>query len=95
MNTTIIANWTVKNEHLEKVITLISELQKESQKEIGNVSYQIFQSSKEPQNLTLFEEYVSQDALMEHLKSEHYQRIAVNQIQPLLSERAFDLYNKL
>lgn len=95
MNTIVIANWQVKNEHLASVLTLVSELQKHTLQEKGIVSYQVFQSQKEPNRLTLLEEYVSQEALRQHLQSEHYRQIAVEQIQPLLSERTGDIHIRL
>lgn len=95
MNTSVIANWQVKNEHLANVLTLASELQKRALQEKGIVSYQVFQSQKEPNKLTILEEYVSQEALMQHLQSEHYKQIAVEQIQPFLLERTGGIHIKL
>lgn len=95
MNTIIIAHWEVQVEHLDNVLTLISELQKQTLQEKGNVNYLVFQSVKEPNKFTLIEEYVSEDAFSQHLQSEHYQQIVVQKIQPFLAVRNGDLYHQL
>ena len=95
MNTIVIANWEVRAEHLEHVLTLISELQKQTLQEKGNVNYQVFQSIEEPYKLTLFEEYVSEEAFSQHLQNEHYKQIVVEKIHPVLSVRMGHFYTPL
>lgn len=95
MNSIIIAQWEVQIEHLDNVLMLIAELQKQTLQEKGNVNYHIFQSVKEPNKFTLIEDYMSEDAFSQHLQSEHYQQIAVQKIQPCLAVRNGDLYHQL
>lgn len=95
MNTIIISNWVIHEDHLENVLRLIPELQTSSSQEEGNVSYNVYQSKTEPNKLTLFEEYISEEAVMQHLESNHYKELVVKQISPFLVQRVNNLMYKM
>lgn len=95
MNTIIISNWVIHEDHLENVLRLIPELKKHSSEEEGNVSYQVYQSKTEPNMLTLFEEYISEEAVMQHVESNHYKELVVKQISPFLLERVNNMMYKI
>ncbi|WHT39383.1 putative quinol monooxygenase [Myroides sp. mNGS23_01] len=95
MDTIIISVWLVQDEHVEHVLKLVLKLQEFSLKEEGNISYQVLKSKNKQNRLTLIEEYVSEDAILKHIESEHYKQIAVKQIHPFLITRTNDFQIKL
>ncbi|MCA5006737.1 putative quinol monooxygenase [Sphingobacterium bovistauri] len=81
-------------EHLEEVLRQASILRDLSLKEEGNINYQVYQSEENFKKLILIEEYISEDAIRQHIESEHYKEIAVKNIHPYLLERKNDLQIK-
>jgi len=90
MNETTIqtfAKWQVKPEQLNVVIKLIGQIVAASTKEEGNLFYQVYQKSDDPNMLLLFEGYKDEVALQKHRDSTHFKNIVVNQIVPMLESR--------
>jgi quinol monooxygenase YgiN len=84
---TIIVKWKIKEPETIRILKLLPELVEKSRKEKGNVSYTIYQSENDPNELILHEQYTDAAAAEAHKQSEHYQRIVVNQIVPHLAMR--------
>ena len=87
MKKTIIAKWRIKEPETSRLLKLLPELVEKSRKEAGNLSYTIYQSENDPNELILHEQYANAAAAETHKQSEHYQRIVVNQIVPHLAVR--------
>lgn len=91
----IFAKWSVKEDCLEKVLSLIPELIKESKKEPGNLGYNIYQSASDSHTLILFEAYKDQESLDIHRSSEHFKSLVLQKIVPLLEKREVEILNEL
>ena len=63
--------------------------------EPGNLVYTAHQDPKEPAQFFIYEQYADQTALEAHRDSPHYQELVVQQIGPLLAERAVTFYQLL
>ena len=79
--------WKIKQGHLEAVLKDLPNMVEMSSKEPGNLIYEVSQSEVDDHVLCLYEVYKDENALEEHKISEHYQKLVVEQIIPLLEER--------
>lgn len=91
----IFAKWQVNESELNTVLNLIPELIEKSTNEEGNLSYKIYQSNSESNTLILMESYKDHESIESHKNSEHYQRIVVKQIVPLIENREVILASEL
>ncbi|MFT3908949.1 MAG: putative quinol monooxygenase [Ferruginibacter sp.] len=89
------AKWQVKQGALENVLSLLKEAIAKSSAEEGNLTYQVFQGNDNSHTLMLFEEYKDQKALDFHRNSEHFKKIIVQQIVPLLENREVIVMSEL
>ena len=87
MQKIIIVKWRIKDSETARILELLPELIVESRKEPGTVSYTIYQSENDPNELILHEVYLDAAALESHKRSEHYQRIVLKGIVPHLASR--------
>lgn len=67
--------------------SLLRELRDESRKEAGVIQYDVGRSSEKPNVFALWEVYRNQEAVDAHLGSEHFQRLYVIRIRPLVQDR--------
>ena len=91
----VFAKWQVKEGQLNTVLQLLREVAKKSNREEGNLFYNINQSNSDANTLLLFEGYTNEQALAEHRNSEHFQTLVIGQIVPLLAEREVILATQL
>jgi (4S)-4-hydroxy-5-phosphonooxypentane-2,3-dione isomerase len=82
----LFAKWKVKEGHLDSVLNLLTEVSKKSQNEMGNLFYELYQSHTNTGMLIFYEGYADDASLAIHQNSEHFQRIVINEIAPLLEE---------
>jgi quinol monooxygenase YgiN len=87
MEKVVIAKWRVKASSLPRILERLPELAAKTREEKGNVSYVIYQSESDPNELILHEQYVDAEAADAHRQSEHYQKIVVGEIVPHLEGR--------
>ena len=83
----VFARWKVKEGNRQTVLKLLKEVSSETTREKGNLFYTIHQSQADANTLILFEGYVDEVAQKEHMNAEHFKRVLVEQIVPLLEER--------
>jgi len=70
--------------------SLLRELRDASRKEAGVLQYDVGRSREKPNVFALWEVYRDQDAVDAHLASEHFQRLVVNSIRPLVQDRSIE-----
>lgn len=68
----VIARSVIKENHLSDALELYKLLVKETTKENGCISYELFQELNKPNNLTLIEEWADIEALQQHTKTPHF-----------------------
>ncbi|WOO37997.1 putative quinol monooxygenase [Anaerocolumna sp. AGMB13020] len=62
----------IKENHLSDALQLYELLVKETVKEQGCISYELFQALDDPNSLTLIEEWEDEQALHRHTKTPHF-----------------------
>lgn len=87
MEKTILVKWKIKGSETPRILQRLPELTRKTRGEPGNLSYAIYQSETDPNELVLHECYVDADAMEAHKRSEHYQQIVVKEIIPHLEVR--------
>lgn len=71
----LIAEDFIKQEHIEKVKPLYSELVAKTKQEIGCIAYDLFVDQNNPGHFIFIEEWIDQNALNAHCQSEHFSRL--------------------
>lgn len=79
----------------KEIIGLADELVNETRKEAGNISYGVYRDVKNPEIITMIEEWESQEALDKHMKSDHFMRIVPEMNKYMTKEPDIDIYEKV
>ena len=87
----VFARWKVKAGKMPVVLTLLNDLRLQSINEKGNLYYQVHQNRADANTLILFEGYETEEAQQAHTHSDHFKKLAIEQIIPLLEEREVTL----
>jgi quinol monooxygenase YgiN len=87
----VFARWKVKEGNMQTVLKLLHEVRSKTAREKGNLFYWIHQSQADANTLILFEGYVDEVAQKAHVNADHYKKLVVEQIVPLLEEREVTL----
>jgi len=95
MEKELIAKWKIRETETPGILKLLEELVEKTRNEPGNISYHIYQSTDNANELFLHERYVDSDAVEVHKNSEHYQQIVLGKIIPHLETREVTLLKKL
>ncbi len=72
---TIVAKKLIKQSKVEEFKVLAEELINESRKERGNIAYNLYEDSNNPNILTFIEEWESEEAINLHNNSKHFTTI--------------------
>lgn len=67
--------------------SLLREVRDASVKELGVIQFQVGRSTERPNVFALWEVYRDKAAVDAHRASDHYQRLVVNGIRPLVQRR--------
>jgi quinol monooxygenase YgiN len=68
----IYARLPIKEGVRDEVVALVEGLIEGSRSEDGNISYQLFQSTEDPNILAFFEQWKDEEAMAVHRGSEHF-----------------------
>lgn len=90
----ITAKANVKEENRALYLEVASILAKASRKEEGNISYGLFQGTKNPSTLTFIEEWESFEAIKIHEESEHF-KVNIEKLIELAESVDINLYNQV
>ncbi|MDR1495954.1 MAG: antibiotic biosynthesis monooxygenase [Clostridiales Family XIII bacterium] len=71
----VVARNYLKDGAKDEALNLMDELIGETRKESGCVSYELYQSTSDPDEVTFIETWESAEALDAHMKTEHFTRI--------------------
>lgn len=72
---TVVAKAVVKQDKIEEFKKYADEIIKETRKEEGNVSYNLYEDSKSSNVLTFIEFWRSEEDLQIHFNSKHFKEI--------------------
>lgn len=90
----ITAKAIVKEESRDLYLKVASILTKASRNEEGNISYGLFQDTKNPSTLTFIEEWESFEAIKIHEESEHF-KTNISKLIELAESIDINLYNQV
>jgi quinol monooxygenase YgiN len=82
-----IVHYTVRAGHEAAFLPLLQEFVEAVRREPGNLSFDAYRSLEDERTYVLLGRYVSQEAVLEHRASEHFRRLVLDQIAPLLDVR--------
>ena len=88
----VLARWRIAAGQIERVLKFGREMETHSRQEPGCKAYIVNQLVDDPEVVVLYEQYDDEAAFQAHLASEHFQRIVVPQIVPLLVERSRETF---
>ncbi|MBO3459032.1 antibiotic biosynthesis monooxygenase [Aetokthonos hydrillicola Thurmond2011] len=80
----VVARMVALPDKIEELKAILLELIPPTRKEAGCIKYELLQNNSDPTDLTFVEEWTSEDALNNHLLSEHIQ-IAVTKLENLVA----------
>ena len=80
----VIARWTVQEGRVDDVLELLREVAEASRREPGNLSFVAYQAVEDPRQVVLLERYRSAADFATHREHEHFTRIVLGRILPLL-----------
>lgn len=72
---TVVAKAIVKSDKVEEFKNYADEIIRETRKEEGNISYNLYEDSKESNILTFIEVWRSEEDLQKHFNSKHFTEI--------------------
>ncbi|SIO04331.1 putative quinol monooxygenase [Agromyces cerinus] len=76
----------------ETVLELLGELAEASRTEPANHAYDFYRGVANPDEIVILERYDDEAGFAAHRESEHFQRIGVGRIIPLLADRVIERY---
>ena len=71
----VVAKGFFYEEKVDQALKLYEELVRETQKEVGCISYNLYQDVNDRSILTVLEEWENVECLENHIKTEHFSRI--------------------
>lgn len=71
----VVAKSYAKGDTLDKILELAKEMVEKTVKEEGCIKYELFQDVKDPNALIFIEEWENEQALDDHMASEHFKRL--------------------
>lgn len=92
----IVAKHIVKQDQIDRFITLAKKLVAETQKsDEGCIHYDLFQDLHDPKILTIIEQWESQDLLDKHMSAAHFKEIVPQLGELCESSGEINLYQKV
>lgn len=81
---TIVANFDIKSDCVDKFIRFASDCTRETRKENGNLSYKVFQARHDKTKFTFIEEWLNDVAIDKHNEMPHF-KLFLDSIAPLIN----------
>jgi quinol monooxygenase YgiN len=88
----VIARYTLAPGNEDEVLALLPQLAAATREEPGNLGFEIYRGTEDPNAVILLERYASREAFAAHRESAHFKELVLNTIVPLLESRVFELY---
>ncbi len=92
---TVVAKAKVKIDKVEEFKKYADEIIEETRKEDGNVSYNLYEDSKESNVLTFIEFWRSEEDLQKHFESEHFKKILPKMAILQENETEINIYKEI
>jgi quinol monooxygenase YgiN len=93
MTHVIVARWRPRDGETEKIEAILRELTKEIRREPGNLQFIVNRSHDDPKEFLLYEQYVSEQAFLDHRQTPHFKTLVLEQAVPLLERREIHAFS--
>jgi (4S)-4-hydroxy-5-phosphonooxypentane-2,3-dione isomerase len=91
----IVARWRPRDGQIETIEAILRELAKEVRREPGNVQFIVNRSLDDPSEFLLYEQYVNEQAFLDHRQTPHFKTLVLEQAVPLLERREIHAFSVL
>jgi quinol monooxygenase YgiN len=95
MTYVLVAHWRSHAGQTGKIETILRELAKEVRQEPGNRQFTINRSQDNPNEFLLYEQYVNEQAYLDHQQTPHFKALVLERALPLLERRERYAYSVL
>ena len=96
MTHVVVARWRPRDGQVDKIEAILRELAREIRREPGNLQFIVNRSRDDPNEFLLYEQYVSEQAFLDHRQTPHFKTLVLEQAVPLLERRyihAFSVFD--
>ena len=93
MTHVVVARWRPRDGQIEKIEAILRELAKEIRREPGNLQFIVNRSRDDPNEFLLYEQYVSEQAFLDHRQTPHFKTLVLEQAVPLLERREIHAFS--
>ena len=83
----IVARWWAREGESETIEKVLGELVPECRKEPGVKQFTAHRATGDPNEFLLYEQYVSEQAFMDHQQTPHFKSLVLERAVPLLARR--------
>ncbi|WP_369205507.1 putative quinol monooxygenase [Streptomyces sp. PU-14G] len=87
MSFVVVARYRVLPGHEQEVLALLDRMAAASRQEPGNRLYRVHQGTEDPRTVVLYEEYGTEADFAAHCASDHFARLVLESVVPLLESR--------
>lgn len=91
----VVATYTAIQGREPEVLAGLKSLAEASRQEKGNLRYDYFRGVEDPTKIVILESYRTALDFQAHRESEHFQRLGVGAIIPLLEKRTVSTYEAM
>jgi quinol monooxygenase YgiN len=88
-----IARYTIAEGSERAVLDLVAELEAASRQEPGCLAFDAYLKAGDDRLLVLIERYRSDEDFQRHRETEHFARLVLGRIVPLLEDRSVESWN--
>lgn len=93
MTHVIVARWRRREGQIEKIEEILRDLAKEIRREPGNLQFIVNRSRDDPNEFLLYEQYVSEQAFLDHRQMPHFKTLVLERAVPLLERREIHAFS--
>jgi len=93
MTHVVVARWRPRDGQVDKIEAILRELAREIRREPGNLQFIVNRSRDDPNEFLLYEQYVSEQAFLDHRQTPHFKTLVLEQAVPLLERREIHTFS--
>jgi len=93
MTHVVVARWRPRDGQIDKIEAILRELAREIRREPGNLQFIVNRSRDDPNEFLLYEQYVSEQAFLDHRQTPHFKTLVLEQAVPLLERREIHAFS--
>ncbi len=93
MTHVVVARWRPRDGQVDKIEAILRELAREIRREPGNLQFVVNRSRDDPNEFLLYEQYVSEQAFLDHRQTPHFKTLVLEQAVPLLERREIHAFS--